>query len=48
MFIKYIMQSNSTIQKIEHDFVPVWIAQMVPSGHLTTCLYLDTSELHII
>ena len=41
MFIKYIMQSSSTIQKIEYDFVPVWIAQMVPSGHLT--IYLDTS-----
>ena len=40
MFIKYIMQSSSTIQKIEYDFVPVWIAQMVPSRHLT--IYLDT------
>ena len=30
MFIKYIMQSSSTIQKNEYDFVPVWIAQMVP------------------
>ena len=36
------MQSSSTIQKIiEYDFVPVLIAQMVPSGHLT--IYLDTS-----
>ena len=35
------MQSSSTIQKIEYDFVQVWIAQMVPSGHLT--IYLDTS-----
>ena len=25
MFIKYIMQLSSTIQKIEYDFVPVWI-----------------------
>ena len=31
MFFKYIMQSSSTIQKIEYDFVPVWIAQMVPT-----------------
>ena len=30
MFIKYIMQLRSTIQKFEYDFVPVWIAQMVP------------------
>ena len=30
MFIKYIMQSSSTFQKFEYDFVPVWIAQMVP------------------
>ena len=30
MFIKNIMQSSSTIQKIEYDFVPVWIAKMVP------------------
>ena len=30
MFIKYIMQSSTTIQKIKYDFVPIWIAQMAP------------------
>ena len=30
MFIKYIMEVSSTIQKIEYDFVPVRIAQMDP------------------
>ena len=30
MLIKHIMQLISTIQKIEYDFVPVWIAQTVP------------------
>ena len=30
MFIKYIMQLSSTIQKIEYDSIPERIVQMVP------------------
>ena len=37
MFIKCIMQMSSIIQKIEYDFVPVWVAQMVP---ITTPHYI--------
>ena len=32
MFIKYIIQLSSTIQKIKYDLVPVWMvsSQLVP------------------
>ena len=51
MFIKYLMQLSSTVQKIEYNFVPVWIAQVVP---IRTPQYIFTKtlqypqELHII
>ena len=42
MIIKYIMKLSTNIQKVEYDFVPVWIAQMVPN-RTPHYIYKDTS-----